>query len=62
MVRETTYASVASQTSTEVVPVIGGVDVEVSSIGGGPLRPPPVPVVPTIPVALGPGLVEGRLF
>ena len=50
VVRETTYASVAAQTCAGVAPVAGGVDVEMSGIGGGPSGPPPVPVVPVVPV------------
>ena len=45
VVRETTYASVASQACPEVAPSGVGVDVEMAGMGGGPSGPPPVPLV-----------------
>ena len=58
IVRETTYALVADQTSAGVGPVAEGVDVEMSGMGGGPPGPPPVPVVSVIPVVPVPGVVR----
>ena len=60
VVRETTYASVAAQTCTGVVAVAGGVDVEMSEMGGGPPGPPPDPVVPVVPVVPVPGVVRAQ--
>ena len=41
VVRKTTYASVASQASPEVVAEPAGVDIEMGGMGGGPTGPPP---------------------
>ena len=60
VVRETTYASVASQACPEVAPSGGGVDVEMSGMGGGPSGPPPVPGVPVVPVVPEPGVVRAQ--
>ena len=46
VVRETTYASVASQACPGMSPAAGDVDVEMGGTGGGYSGPPPVPVVP----------------
>ena len=58
VVRETTYASVASQACPEVAPPGVGVDVEMGGMGGGPAGPPPVPPVPVVPVVPVPGVVR----
>ena len=60
VVRETTYASVASQACPEVAPAGGGVDVEMSGIGGGPSGPPPVPLVPVVSAVSVPGVVRAQ--
>ena len=57
VVRKTTYASVASQASPEVVAEPAGVDVEMGGMGGCPPRPPPVPVGTGVPV---PGAVRAQ--
>ena len=60
VVHETTYASVASQACPEVAPARGGVDVEMSGMGGGPSEPPPVPLVPVVPVVSMPVVVRAQ--
>ena len=50
VVRETMYASVASQACPEVVSGPAGVDVEMGGMGGGPAGPPPAPVGWGVPV------------
>ena len=40
MVRETTYASVASQACPEASFGVRGEDVEMGGVGGGPTKPP----------------------
>ena len=60
VVRETTYASVAAQTCSEVVPVAAEVDVEMGGMGGGSSGPPPVPSVPGAPVVPVPGVVRAQ--
>ena len=57
VVRGTTYASVASQASPEVVPEHAGVDVEMGGVGGCPSGPPPAPVGGGVPV---PGVVRAQ--
>ena len=48
--RETTYASVASQASPEVVAEPAGVDTVMGGMGGGPAGRPPTPVGGGVPV------------
>ena len=60
VVRETTYASVASQACLEVAPTDVGVDVDMGGMGGGPAGPPPVPPVPVVPVGPVPGVVQAQ--
>ena len=60
VVRETTYASVASQAYPQVAPTGVGVDVEMWGMGGGPAGPPPVPPVPVVPVVPVPGVVRAQ--
>ena len=50
VVRETTYASVASKASPKVVAGPAGVDIEIGGIGGCPSGPPPSPVCSGVPV------------
>ena len=57
VVRKTTYVSVASQASPEVVAGAAGVDVEMGGMGGGPSGPPPTPVGFGVPV---PGAVRAQ--
>ena len=51
VVRETTYASVASQACPEGTFGVRGMDVEMGGVGSGPAEPPPVPAVPLVPAA-----------
>ena len=60
VVRETSYASVASQACPEVAPSGGGVDVEMGGMGGGPSGPPPVPTVPVVPLVAVPGVLRAQ--
>ena len=60
VVRETTYASVASQACPGVAPAGGGVDVGMSGMGGGPSGPPLVPLVPVVPAVSVPGVVRAQ--
>ena len=50
IVPNTTYASVASQASPEVVPGPAGVDVEIGGMGCCPSVPPPAPVGGGVPM------------
>ena len=43
-----------------MAPTGGGVDVEMSGMGGGPSGPPPVPLVPVVPVVAVPGVVRAQ--
>ena len=58
VVRETTYASVASQACPEGSLGVGGEDVEMVGVGGGPAEPPPVPVVLLVPATCVPKVVQ----
>ena len=60
VVRETTYASVASQACPEVAPSGVGVDVEMGGMGGGPSGPPPVPLGSGGTAVNGPGVVQAQ--
>ena len=60
VVRETTYASVASQACPEVASSGVGVDVEMGGMGGGPSGPPLVPLMPVVPVVPVPGVVRAQ--
>ena len=60
VVRETTYASVASQACPEGSLGVAGMDVEMGGVGGGPAEPPSVPVVPLVPAACVSGVVRAQ--
>ena len=60
VVRETTYASVASQACPEVAPSGVGVDVGMGGMGGGPSGPPLVPLVPGGAAVPVPGVVRAQ--
>ena len=60
VVRETTYASVASRACPEMAPSGVGVDVEMGGMGGGPSGPPPVPLTSGGTAVLVPGVVRAQ--
>ena len=60
VVRETTYASVASQACPEMAPSGVGVDVEMGGMGGGPSGPPPVPLASGGTAVPVPGVVRAQ--
>ena len=60
VVSEITYASVASQACPEGSLGVGGMDVEMGEMGGGPAEPPPIPVVPLVPAARVPEVVRAQ--
>ena len=60
VVRETTYALVASQACPEGSLGVGRVDVEMGGMGGGPAEPPLVPVVALVPATHVHGVVRAQ--
>ena len=58
VVRETTYASVASQACPEGSLGVGGEDVEMGVVGSSPAGPLPDPVVPFVPAVRVPEVIR----